>query len=101
MATSFELPIQFVQHHVGEQGRGRTTLWRSLVNRADQTIFHHSGAEKTAHEFEQSFIGNAPGQMRHQAIVVNSVEKFLQVKIHNPTVTCWHILLRAGRRLMR
>ena len=31
MATPFELPVQFVQHHVGEQGRERTTLGRSLV----------------------------------------------------------------------
>ena len=89
------------QSYLLRSGSKRATLGGALINRADQTILHHSCAETTANELEQAFIGNAPGQVRHQPVVVNSVEKFLQVKIHNPAITCGPLLLRAGHCLMR
>ena len=40
------------------------------------------------------------GDLPHQFVVANSIEEFLQIKIHHPGVACGHILLRLRHRLM-
>ena len=56
-------------------GSERTALRGPLVHRADQAVFHHPGLEKRPDEFECTFISHPRGQARHQAVVIDPVER--------------------------
>ena len=45
------------------------------IHRTDQTVFHHPGVEKRPDEFEHTLIGHSRGDARHQAVVIDSVER--------------------------
>src|SRR5207253_2329410 len=71
-----------------------------LVHRANQAVFHHSGLEKRPDEFEHTLVGHPRGNARHQAIVIDPVEKFFEIKVNHDAVARGNILLRLGYRLM-
>ncbi len=56
-------------------GSERAALRRTLIHRTDQTVFHHPGVEKRPDEFEHTLIGHSRGDARHQAVVIDSVER--------------------------
>src|SRR5271169_3538723 len=65
-----------------------------------QAVFHHSGLEKRPDEFEHTFVGHPRGNARHQAVVIDPVEKFFDIKVDHHIVARGNILLRLGYRLM-
>ncbi len=73
---------------------------RPLVHRTDQTILHHPGLEKSPDEPEHAFIRHPRGNPRHQAIVIDSVEKFFEIKIDHDAVALGNVSLRLGHRLV-
>jgi site-specific DNA recombinase len=81
-------------------GSERAALRRPLVHRTDQAIFHHPGLEKRPDELEHAFIGHPRGNTRHQAIVVDPVEEFLQIDVDHIAVTFGNIALRLGHCLV-
>src|SRR5258707_13928365 len=82
------------------EGRERAALRRPLVHRADQTVFHHPGLEKGPNELEHTFIGHPRGDARHQAVMIDPVEKFFEIKVNYDAVARGNVSLRLGHRLM-
>jgi len=84
-----------------DRGRGeRTALRGPLVHRKNQAVFHHPGGKKCPDEFEHAFVGYPCGNAGHEAIVVDSVEEFLEVEVNDDIVTFGNISLCLGYRLM-
>ncbi len=81
-------------------GSERAALRGPLVHRADQTVFHHPGLEKGPNELEHPFIGHPRGDARHQAVMIDPVEKFFEIKVNHDAVTGGNVSLRFGHRLM-
>src|SRR5215471_10879348 len=94
------LLVEFVEHEVAQEGREPTALWGPLVHRADQAIFHHPGLEKRPDELEHTFIGHPRGDARHQAVMIDPVEKFFEIKVDHNAVARGNVLLRLGHCLM-
>jgi hypothetical protein len=65
-----------------------------------QAVFHHPGLEKRPDEFECTFIGHPRGHARHQAVVIDPVEKFFEIKVNHDVVARGNVSLRLGHRLM-
>jgi site-specific DNA recombinase len=82
------------------KGSQWTSLRSPLHARADQPVLHHPGIQECPDELQQPFIFDPFGYLPHQFVVINSIEKFLQIKINHPAVTFGDILLRLCHRLM-
>jgi hypothetical protein len=67
---------------------------------ADQPVLHHPSIQKCPDELQQPLVLDPFGDLAHQIVVIDSIEKFLQIKINAPAVTCGEVLLRLGHRLM-
>jgi len=63
-------------------------------------VLHHARIQKRSNETSQSRVGDPLGHSSHQRIVVDPVEKFLQVKVHDPPIAVGDVALRLGDRLM-
>ena len=100
MAASLQLPVQFVQHEVTQQRRKRTALRRPFHTRTHQPALHHPRIQECPDEFQQPLVLYPFGDLTHQFVVVDPVEKFLQVEINAPAVTFGDVLLRLGYRLL-
>src|SRR6516165_10598409 len=100
VTPSGQLLVEFVKHEVAQEGRERAALRRPLVHRADQAVFHHSGLEKRPDEPEHTFVDHPRGDARHQAVMIDPVEKFFEIKVDHNAVARGNIALRLGHRLM-
>jgi hypothetical protein len=67
---------------------------------ADQPVLHHPSIQKCPDELQQPLVLDPFGDLAHQIVVIDSIEKFLQIKINAPAVTFGDILLRLCHRLM-
>ena len=72
-------------------------VYKCLVNLTS----HHTGLQKRPNQLEHSLVGHALGYRREQAIVIHSIEKFLQVEIYHPAVSFGNVLLCLTHRLPR
>src|SRR5204863_4371625 len=70
------------------------------LHRADQAVFHHAGLEKPPDEFEHTFVGDPRRHARHQAVVINPVEEFFEIKVNDDAVARGNVLLRLCYSLM-
>ena len=84
----------------GESAHAGQALRGPLVHRADQAVFHHSGLEKRPDQLEHTFIGHPRRDARHQAVVIDPVEKFFEIEVNHDAVARGNVLLRLGHRLM-
>ena len=99
-APLFQFPVQLVEDEVGEQGRKRAALRSTLFRRPYQAVLQNPGVEKRPDQLEQPLVGHPLGDARHQTIVVDPVEKLLQVDIHDPAVALGDNLLGPGDGLV-
>jgi hypothetical protein len=100
VTPSGQLLVEIVEHEIAQEGRERAPLRGPLVHRADQAVFHHSGLEKRPDELEHPFIGHPRGDARHQAVMIDPVEKFFEIKVNHNAVALGNVSLRLGHRLM-
>src|SRR5262249_25256208 len=100
MASALQSPVEFIEHEVAEQWRKWASLRSPFHARADQPTLHHPGIQECPDEFQQPLVLDPFGDLTHQFVVVDSIEKFLQIKIHAPAVAFGDILLRLCHRLM-
>src|SRR6185437_1853384 len=84
VSASLQLLIPFVEHQITQQWRQRPPLWYALTDRANQTAFHHSGLEEHANQLQHPLIANSRRYPRHQFVVTDPVEEFLQIQINYP-----------------
>lgn len=79
------------------QGGAQASL---TIHRTDQTILHHPGLEKGADELENALVRHPRRGPRHQAIVIDPVEEFFEIKIGHDAVALCDVELRLGYRLV-
>ena len=83
------------------KGSERTALRRPFIHRTHQPVFHDPSREKRPDQLQHPLIADPFGDLRHQFVVRNSIEEFLQIKIHTPAIALGDVLLRRRHRLMR
>jgi hypothetical protein len=71
-----------------------------LIRWSGQSAFHHPGLQKGPDEFEHALVGHPSGDARHQAVMVDSIEKFFEVKINDDVVALGYVSLRLGHGLV-
>ena len=101
VAALLQFLVQHIQHQIRQQRRERTALRRALFRRTDQPSLHHTRIQESADELQETLVSNPLGNQPHQNIVVDPVEKFFQVKIHDNGIPRRDIRLRPFHRLMR
>src|SRR5258705_7731684 len=101
MSAALQLPVEFVEHEVTEQWRKWSSLRSSFHARTDQPVLHHPGIEECPDELQQPLVLDALGDLTHQFVVIDSIEKLFQIEINHPSVTLHDILLRLSHGLMR
>jgi site-specific DNA recombinase len=82
------------------KGSEGTTLGRALIHRPDQPVLHHSGREEHPYQLEHALVADPCSNPRHQFVVADPIEEFLQIKINHPAVAIGHVLLCPRDRLM-
>src|ERR1035438_10192716 len=90
-----QLPVEFVEHEIAEQWRKWTSLRSPFHAWADQPVLHHPSIQECPNEFQQPLVLDPFGDLTHQFVVIDSIEKFLQIKINAPAVAFGDILLRS------
>src|SRR5215510_8614269 len=96
----FQFLVEIIEHEVAQKGRKRAALRRPFIHRTDQTVLHYPGVEKRPDELEYALVGNSFRDARHQNVVIDSVEKFLEIQVDHDVVAFGDIPLRLGHRLM-
>src|ERR1700756_5144927 len=81
-------------------GSERTTLRGALIHRTDQAVLHHPSLEKGPDKLEHAFVRHPRGDARHQAVVIDPVEKFFEIKIDHDRVARSDGSLCLGHRLV-
>ena len=93
MAPALQLAVELVKHEIAEQWRKWTSLWSPFHARTNQPVLHHPSIQECPDEFQQPLVLNPFGDLTHQLVVRNSIEKFLQIEINAPAVTLGDVLL--------
>src|SRR5215475_225506 len=88
------------QNYLLCKGREWTALRSPFHTRADQPVLHDPGRQECPDEFQQPLVFDALGNLSHQFVVLDSIEKFLQIEIDDPTIALRDVLLRLGHSLM-
>jgi hypothetical protein len=74
-------------------------LRRPLLHQTDQAVLHHPGLEKSPDELEHALIRHPRGDPRHEAVVIDPVEEFFEIKIDHDVVAFGDVSLRLSHRL--
>ena len=83
------------------KGSEWTPLWSAFDAWADQSVLHHPSIQEYPDEFQQPLVLDSFCDLTHQFVVIDSIEKFLQIEINHPAVARGNVLLCLGHRLMR
>jgi site-specific DNA recombinase len=76
-------------------------LWSAFHAWADQSVLLHPSIQKCPDEFQQPLVLDSFCDLTHQFVVIDSIEKFLQIEINHPAVARGNVLLCLGHCLMR
>jgi hypothetical protein len=81
----------------GSEAADTVNLWGhcSGSDGTNKPVFHHPGVEERPDEFEHTLIGHSRGDARHQAVVIDSVEKLFEIEIDHDVVALGDVTLRA------
>ena len=101
VAPAFQLPIHFVQQHVGQQRAQRPALRRALHPLAANPVRHDARLQVAPDQPQLRLVRDALGQPVHQDVVVDAVKELLQVHVHHRPAARLHVLLRCQHRAMR
>ena len=101
VATPLELPVQFVEHHVGEHRRQRAAL-RHARGRGLNCFAHaHPGLEVAVDQAQQPPVRDVPLEPDHQPVVIDPIEECFQVKVDHPAVASTDVRLQLPHGLVR
>jgi hypothetical protein len=59
-----------------------------------RAVFHHPGSQECPNGFQNALVGYPCGDTGHKAIMVDSIKKFLEVKINHNVVALGNVGLR-------
>jgi len=80
--------------------RERAALRSSFRSRFGQPVDHHSRVQERSQQFQQPLVFDPTSHAAHQHVVVDAVEKLLQVHVDHPRVALFQVLLGLGHRLV-
>ena len=99
VAAPGELAVELVQHDITEQRRQRPALRHTLLRAHHHSVgHHHLGFQHPVDEREEPPVCDLRLQPRHQTLMVDAVEEFLEVEIDHPLVPVLQVLLCLGDR---
>jgi site-specific DNA recombinase len=75
------------------KGSNRTPLRSTFHARTEQPVFHHPRIQERPDEFQQPLVIDTLGDLSHQSVVIDSIEKLLQVEVNHPAIACSNIPL--------
>src|SRR5262245_10137844 len=101
MAARFERLVDFVEEHVAQQRRERTTLRCSFLAVNDHSVHHHSRLEETTDNPQHPLVLDSLGKPPHQEVVIDSIEESFEVNIDNPVEALLDVALRLEYSLVR
>src|SRR5215208_1787740 len=98
VASACELPVELVEHDVGEQRRERATLRRPLLRADHHSVWHHHLSLE--HPLDQPQHPRVSDSLllkpRQESRVVNPIEELLQVEVHYPLATLGDVAFGLG-----
>src|SRR5207247_441386 len=95
-----KLAIQFIQHEIREQWREWTALRGPFPAFFEQPAIEHSGGQVSPDQPENPPVRDPRCHRGHQPVVVDPVEEFGQVDVHDKPVAFDDAGLRLRHRLM-
>ena len=101
MAPSFQFLVKLVQKQIGENRRKGTALRRPFRCGFKPRERDGSRAQNPADEFHDPPVPYPIGYLRHEDVVVDTVEELLQIDVYHEGVSLSDMLLRLGNGLMR
>jgi hypothetical protein len=84
VTAPFQLPVQIIQHDVGQDRRQRRALRGALCCWLPDPIDHHPGLQIAPDEPENLAVRHLAGHPRHQHIELNPVKEPVQVDVSDP-----------------
>src|SRR5262249_4045991 len=100
VSPALQLPVEFVEHEVTEQGRKWASLRSPLHAGTDQPVLHYSRIQECADELQQPLVPDSFRNLTPQFVVIDSIKEFLKIEIHHPAVAGSDVLLRLRHCLM-
>jgi hypothetical protein len=100
MSAALQLAVEVVEHEIAEQWRKWAPVRGPIHAGIDQPVLHHPGRQERPDEFEQPPVLGPFGDLPHQFVVIDSIEKLFQIEINHPAVTFCDIRLRLSYGLM-
>src|SRR5208283_5306756 len=97
--SSFELLVQLVKQEITQEWRKRATLGRSFPSLLHHPVDHNARLEVPSDELEKPLIRDTVGEPSHKDVVVDPIEKFLQIAVYYPRITLCDVLLGLLHRL--
>ena len=82
------------------RGESGPPLRGALIHRTDQAVLYYPGLEKGPDKLEHAFVRHPRSNARHQAVVIDPVEKFFEIKINHDRVARGDVPLCLGHRLV-
>ena len=64
------------------------------------TLLQDPGVQERPNQLEPAGVPHVLGQPPHQEVVIDSIEKLLQIEVHDPSVAARKVRLRRRHRLM-
>ena len=86
MSPALQLTVELVEHDIAEQRRKRSPLGSPFHAWAEKPVFHHPGIQERPDEFQQPLVIDALGDLSHQFVMIDSIEKLLQVEVNQPAI---------------
>ena len=71
-----------------------------LLRHTDQALLQDPGVQERPNQLEYAGVPHVLGEPPHQEIVIDSIEKFLQIEVHDPSIAARKVRLRRRHRLM-
>jgi len=84
VSAPFQLPVEVVEHDVAEQRRKRRPLWGPLRRRLHQPAVHDARFQVAPDQPEHPLVMHPSCDPVHQYVVLNAIEKRVEIKINAP-----------------
>src|SRR5688572_1970422 len=95
--TTRKLLVELIQHDVAQQWRERTALRHPFLRAHNDAVRqHHLRLQHLSDQYEQPLVVHSLREPRHEPLVVDSIEEFLQIDVDYPLVPFVQILNRFG-----
>src|SRR4029079_10454717 len=81
VASPFELPIEIIEHDVGEQGRQGRSLRNPLSRGMELTVDPDAGPQVIADQPQQALVAHVTTETAHKHVEVHSIEELPQIEV--------------------